>query len=188
MPISSAMTYEGSTPAMSDMSSHSPRSMTSSMIFLREFLDARPERIRTARDELLADQRAIARVIGRVHVQHHAARLLEREFIGIIEHDAAGIRGVGFCVTPDRPYILIARDGPESARVFLLMPMHRVILAQPAELLMWLALRIRGGADQIDRWGRRSRHWMSIPTAQCSRNRAGDVGLFAWRRGVRREA
>ena len=80
--------------------------------------DVRAERVDHARRESAVDQRAVARVIGRVHREHHAAlRGQVGRGLGVLERDHAAARllgGIGDAVAADFDHVVVARDHPEA--------------------------------------------------------------------------
>ena len=72
-PMISAMACSGSSAAMSTTKSHSPRSMTLSTIVVDAARSVLVEQPDHARREALVDEQPVARVLRRVHVEHHQA-------------------------------------------------------------------------------------------------------------------
>ena len=151
----SAITYDGISPATSGTRSHAPAVGDPVDDPRRQHLDARPHRLRDLRDELPGDDLAQRRVPRRVRHQHHLV---------VAELDAAssGIRMLGTDekrgrVAAHRPDVGVAGDRPEPVAARLGVPVHRVVLAQPRELVVRLAVRERARREQIDvRHGRES--------------------------------
>ena len=116
----------------------------------RQLLDPGPPRLRGARFELLAHQHPVAGMLRRVHHQHHVARGRQRRFVAVADHYSTRKGGIGLGIASDRAHVVIACYSPESAPMGLGMPIYGVVTPEPAELIVGLALRERGGTEQVD--------------------------------------
>ena len=105
----------------------------------REGADPLLVRVHDARCEALVDERAHARVRGRVGVDHRAARreLLRRQ---ILERGAAELRREGLPLLGDPHDVLVARDHPEARPLVLGLPVERCIAAEQGEPVVGDAL------------------------------------------------
>ena len=104
----------------------------------RDFADVRRERVDHARGEPAVDERAVSRVVRRVHRKHHAAAALEivHRRIVLEGHDATArlLGGVRCSIAVDFDDVVVARDYPESRAVVTLgMTVNRRMLAQVGE-------------------------------------------------------
>jgi hypothetical protein len=66
---------------------------------------------------------------------------LDADF-AVRDHDG-GDRRERRGITPDRLHVSIARDRPEPFAVGLVVPVDRIVLAQPGELIVRLTVRER---------------------------------------------
>ena len=120
---------------MSPTKSHSPRSMTSSMISRGQLLDPTAQRLRRLRREAAADEQLEAVVLGRVHHQHHLAHPGE-VLLGRLGHrDAPRRRAEQARLTTDGADVVVLGDRPEPRPVGLRVPVHRIVGPQPRVLV-----------------------------------------------------
>ena len=116
--------------------------------------DMRAERVDHARRESSIYQRAVARVIGRVHREHHAAlrRQVSRS-VGILQRNHAAARllgGIGDAVAAHFDHVVVTRNHPESGTArFMMMEDWRVV-PQPGEPFVGNALFKNERVEQID--------------------------------------
>ena len=85
--------------------------------------------------EALVDQPAVARVHGRVHVDHHELLLRQLVVVHLVEQRAPPRRGVVLPVAVDVDTVVVAGDGPEAAagRHLLGVPVDGRLPAQLGE-------------------------------------------------------
>ena len=131
-PMISEKTHIGSSAATDSTQSNSASLDGGLEDVARESADPLLVRVHDARCEALVDERAHARVRGRVGVDHRAARreLLRRQ---ILERGAAELRREGLPLLGDPHDVLVARDHPEARPLVLGLPVERCIPAEQGE-------------------------------------------------------
>ena len=125
--------------------------------------------LRRRQRELAADQLAEARVLRRVHHQHHLVGPEPADFAQRVGDHDGGLARVGLEVAVDGPDVVVAGHRPEAAAVRLLVPVDRGVFAQPAELLVRLAGREARGGQQVDVHGRASFAHATAPQGGAAR-------------------
>ncbi len=112
------------------------------------------ERVDHARRESAIHQRAVSRVIGRVHRQHHAALGGDvGSRLDVLERDHAAarlLRRIGDAVAAHFDDVLVARDHPESRTARLGMPEDGRFVPQPGEPLVRNLVFENQRVEQID--------------------------------------